>query len=165
MGASNNCIACPASQFLFNGACWTSCPGVTVNGTCVGQCPAGFYKQNNQECIKCSTECLTCDNTNTCLTCANNSLSRDGKCVASCGNGFYVFRGICVACDRSCKNCIQNPLKCTECADGFVLSGTGRCVSSCSQGFFLDTVSKSCRACSSSCNTCSTERNCLTCPN
>ena len=104
LGTSTNCIACPARQFLYQAACWSYCPGVTVNGTCVDACPSNYYRFSNQECRLCSAECETCNNGTSCLTCKNGT-SLDGKCVTDCGVGFYAFMGYCVACDRSCRDC------------------------------------------------------------
>ena len=164
LGAASNCIACPAGRYLFNSACWDYCPGIVNNGTCVNECPPGYWRFSDQECKQCSPECSTCDSNSTCLTCANNFVSLNGKCVKSCGEGYYTFRGMCVACDKSCKTCANNPTQCTSCAANFV-SQNGRCVSSCTQGTYLDAVSKTCRPCDSSCATCSSEKYCLTCPN
>ena len=119
---------------------------------------------NDRECRQCSSECSTCDSNSTCLTCANNFLSLNGRCVRNCTEGFFAFRGMCVACDRSCRSCRNIPTQCTQCADGF-FNSNGICVRTCVEGTFLDAASRSCRPCSSSCKTCSTERNCLTCPN
>jgi hypothetical protein len=77
-----------------------------------------------------------------------------GKCVKNCTQGFYSFRGICVACDKSCKSCATTPSQCKECADGYI-NANGRCVQSCSEGTFIDTVSKSCRQCALTCKSCS----------
>ena len=165
LGAAGNCIACPAGRYLYNAACWDYCPGVVdANGKCVNECPPGYFRQSDQECKTCSSECKTCSNNSTCLTCANNFVSLNGKCVKECGNGYYSFRGQCVACDKSCKTCANNPLQCTSCADNFI-SSNGRCASSCTSGQYLDVVSRTCRQCASTCATCSSEQNCLTCPN
>jgi proprotein convertase subtilisin/kexin type 5 len=164
LGSADNCIACPAGRFLYNGACWDFCPGVTVNDQCIDSCPAGFYRFSDRECRECNSQCETCDNNQTCLTCKNNFVSRNGTCVAECGAGFYSFRGFCVGCNPSCGTCANTPNQCLTCAAGFVRSGS-RCVSRCEDGSYLDSATNTCQSCSSTCLTCSSENLCTSCPN
>lgn len=164
LGTSTNCIACPIGTYLYNSACWTYCPGVMNENQCVNTCPAGYFRQSNQTCQQCKAGCLTCDNVLTCLTCQNNSLSLNGSCVTSCGDGYYTFRGLCVACDRSCKNCANIPTQCTSCAQGYIQSGA-YCLASCASGTYLNAATATCQSCSATCLTCSSATNCLACPN
>ncbi len=97
----NNCIACSASNL-------NSCT----------RCASGFYINDNRQCIKCSSECKTCQSQEACM---------------SCSDGFYLDRallsatGRCLACRSTCKTCSRNAFLCTSCRDGFSLEGT-KCI-------------------------------------
>lgn len=96
-----NCIACSPSNV-------NSCT----------RCASGFYINGNRQCIKCSSECKTCQNQDACM---------------SCSDGFYLDRvllsatGRCLACRSRCKTCTRNAFFCTTCREGFSLEGT-KCI-------------------------------------
>lgn len=116
---SQSCVFCTNQDYVnFNGSCLVDCPfgyykyNNTLYNTkkfvyqwlvqCVPVCPQQYYVDSNNYCQTCPTNCLTC-------------LSADiGNCT-SCNTGFIVFEGICVtSCpvgyspDPTNSYCIQN---------------------------------------------------------
>ena len=82
------------------------------------------------------------------MTCKNGLVSRDGQCTQNCGDGFYLFRGLCVSCDKSCRSCLNSPTQCIDCAQGYIRLASN-CVIACPDKTFLDSLTGSCRQCSS----------------
>ncbi len=97
----------------------------------------------------CMSDCDTCNDSTTCLTCIDKSLYINaGKCLSSCPVPKLIQNNICVT---SC-----NPLY-------FLLQNT--CYKTCPDNYYGD-VSASpqvCKNCDPSCNTCMNGVTCLTC--
>uniref|UniRef100_A0A3P8N849 P/Homo B domain-containing protein n=1 Tax=Astatotilapia calliptera TaxID=8154 RepID=A0A3P8N849_ASTCA len=79
-----------------------------LNGTCVDQCPTGYYEQESgQKCEPCHASCKSCENG--CLSCAPGLiyLRKQGRCLASCPQGYYhdTVHRTCEHCHASCRTC------------------------------------------------------------
>jgi len=124
-------------------------------------------------CSPCSSNCKSCDTTNSTITDCN-----------ACNSGFYLNEvKQCSPCqDKNCDQCSEAGLgKCTSCKPGFLLqnnqcnevcsdsnciscseSGPNACTS-CSAGYLLNKTGQ-CEACKiSGCDTCSSPGQCLSC--
>lgn len=89
-------------------------------------CSQGF-RLSVSTCIACSANCLQCSNT-ACTTCATGYGLVSGSCYA-CTNPTYGGTPGCLAC-----SVVTSVIKCSQCSDGFFLSGVGTCTS-CSAAF------------------------------
>uniref|UniRef100_A0A3Q4GEQ2 Proprotein convertase subtilisin/kexin type 5-like n=1 Tax=Neolamprologus brichardi TaxID=32507 RepID=A0A3Q4GEQ2_NEOBR len=134
-----------------------------LNGTCVDQCPTGYYEQESgQKCEPCHASCKSCvgKHNHECLTCKDH-LFREGKeCVETCQHRYHygnTASRMCEKCDPSCGECIGDEENgCLSCAPGLIyLRKQGRCLASCPQGYYHDTVHRTCEHCHASCRTCS----------
>ena len=99
------------------------------------------FKQNlsaeysdNGRCHSCHSTCETCmgPTENDCLTCSNNLLLQNNKCVSTCDKGYFMEAGICTLCLHTCTQCVSR-MNCTECVKGLQLQ-SGECRSTCADG-------------------------------
>nr|XP_010967704.1 extracellular matrix organizing protein FRAS1 [Camelus bactrianus] len=133
------------------------CPVATLAQMAKGQCCP--------ECtsVHCHPDCLTCSQSpDHCDLCQDpTKLLRNGRCVHSCGLGFYQAGALCLACQPQCSTCTSG-LECSSCQPPLLMQD-GQCVSSCGNGFYQDR--HSCAACHESCVACwgPTEKHCLAC--
>lgn len=79
--APSNCFSC-ANGFFYvdNNICQAPCPGTlpyvlpaptnSLTGTCVAQCPQGFYLSGST-CTACPSQCIACIDANTCTVSAS----------------------------------------------------------------------------------------------
>ena len=139
--------------------------------TCVTTCDDGYYKDmNSNACLPCSSNCLTCVNSdNYCLTCGMSYglqtylLATD--CIFPCPNGFYPnsYTNTCETCDISCLICTgPTSTECTACSNDTVNGvstiyylGIGQtiCYATCPQGQYIDAnIANLCQQCSSNCS-------------
>eukprot|EP00347_Sterkiella_histriomuscorum_P020977 403335735 len=124
---------------------------VSLNGLCVNQCPIGYFKDQQNTCIKCSSTCKECDVTpDKCLSCRKDTYSNSkldlstNKCVSECsGRSVYNPQNpdFCEGCDASCLTCSLSKSNCTSCfydknslQDLFYFNN--KCVQSCPIGYF-----------------------------
>ncbi len=96
------------------------------SGKCESDCPSGFTKSQDGNCVECGKEnCSKCpaDNLNKCLECQNGYLFYPSNtCKPECPE---KYRGVvsgngkkeCVACPSNCKKCDENG--CKECFPNF----------------------------------------------
>ncbi|XP_060043899.1 extracellular matrix organizing protein FRAS1 isoform X2 [Erinaceus europaeus] len=133
------------------------CPVATlaqvVKGRCCPDCTA----------VHCHPDCLTCSQSpDHCDLCRDPTrLLRNGRCVHSCGLGFYQAGAFCLACQPQCSTC-TNAHECFSCQPP-LLMWHGQCVASCGEGFYQDR--QTCAACHPSCAACwgPSEKHCLAC--
>ncbi|XP_053778816.1 extracellular matrix organizing protein FRAS1 isoform X3 [Desmodus rotundus] len=133
------------------------CPVATlarvVKGQCCPECTS----------VHCHPDCLTCSQSpDHCDLCQDpTKLLRNGRCVHSCGPGFYQAGALCVACQPQCAACAHG-LECSSCRPPLLMRH-GQCVSACGDGFYQD--HHSCAACHESCAACwgPLEKHCLAC--
>nr|XP_023408991.1 extracellular matrix protein FRAS1 [Loxodonta africana] len=137
-----------------------SCPpcpvatlAVKVKGQCCPDCTL----------VHCHKDCLTCSQSpDHCDLCQDpTKLLQNGRCVHSCGLGFYQASDRCLACQPQCAACTSG-LECSSCRPPLLMQH-GQCVPTCVDGFFQDR--HSCAVCHESCAACwgPTEKNCLAC--
>ncbi|ETE60549.1 Extracellular matrix protein FRAS1, partial [Ophiophagus hannah] len=112
---SRSCPTCP-----------TGSVAIAVHGECCPQCKPG----------DCHPDCLTCTRAfDRCDACRESSkFLLNGRCVDSCGVGFYPDAGLCLACKEMCLTC-TNKFGCTSCQASLHLKDA-QCVTSCGEGFF-----------------------------
>lgn len=115
----------------------------------------------------CDSSCGTCAGSATfCLTCANNQLASNGKCVASCPSNTFSSSGSCIPCHPDCASCSGSSFnQCSSCPSNRPVLTNGRCLATCSKSQYFDKTSSSCQSCDSSCSSCSGSgpNNCLAC--
>lgn len=106
-------------------------------------------------CTKCvDTQCKTCSGLDTglCTDCKNKLFIKDGKCVDSCGDGYYVDeKNICKPCLDDCKVC-PNSIKCTQCTGDYMVLEGSDCVIKCPPGFIPS--GGTCVPCTGVCGSC-----------
>ncbi|XP_076999177.1 extracellular matrix organizing protein FRAS1 isoform X1 [Tamandua tetradactyla] len=133
------------------------CPVATLAMVVKGQCCPDCIS------VHCHADCLTCsqspDHCDLCLD--PTKFLQNGRCVHSCGLGFYHAGSLCLACQPQCSTCTSD-LECSSCQPPLMLRH-GQCASICGDGFYQD--HRTCAVCHESCATCwgPTEKNCLAC--
>ncbi|KAM5158784.1 extracellular matrix organizing protein FRAS1 [Callospermophilus lateralis] len=133
------------------------CPVATlalqVKGQCCPDCTS----------VRCHPDCLTCSHSpDHCDLCQDpTQLLQNGRCVHSCGLGFYQAGSLCLACQPQCSTC-SSGLECSSCQPPLLMR-RGQCVSTCGEGFYQDR--HSCEGCHESCARCwgPTEKHCVAC--
>lgn len=119
--------------------------------------------------LACDSSCSSCAGSSTfCLTCANNQLASNGKCVASCPSNTFSSSGSCISCHPDCASCSGAAFnQCSSCPSDRPVLTNGRCLPTCSKSQYFDKTSSSCQSCDSSCSSCSGAgpSNCLACSN
>ena len=174
----SNCLTCGYDDGTYCTTCTTGY-GVDSNGTCFKcgghcercggsnmdcrVCESGYFLYNENgdpHCAKCPSGCAECSSADSCNTCADGLVKKEGVCVESCGEGYSAENGICVQnCPANCDSCTSAD-SCDTCSNGYLNEG-GACVESCSSGSYAD--GNTCKACDSSCSTCSGSGTCDTC--
>jgi hypothetical protein len=143
--ASTDCVQCRPPATL------------TAVGTCV--CPPGFtLLASSGTCtpIACHPSCLTCNSplSDACLTCpANARLLTLPSGVCECIPGQYMSpQGQCLPCSSTCATCSADPVRCTTCRPGAILSSFSTC--DCPPHSFFSAASSLCQSCHSTCDKC-----------
>ena len=117
--------------------------------------------------VACDSSCGTCVGSSTfCLTCANNQLASQGKCVSSCPSNAFSSSGSCIPCHPDCATCSGSSFnQCLSCSAARPVLTSGRCLPTCSKSQYFDKTSSTCQSCDSSCSSCSGpgSNNCLAC--
>ena len=142
-GSTTTCISCESGQYLYNGACVSTCPSlITV-----------VY---NSVCLTCASSCATCSGTyDKCSSCPSGKVLQGTSCTSSCSSGYTVTTSIpstCQACTGDCSTCSDQTYLCTSCKNSKYLSGTS-CISKCPDSTTI-TSGYTCEACESPCMTC-----------
>ena len=118
--------------------------------------------------LACNSPCSTCFGSSTfCLTCSNNQLASNGKCVSTCPSGTFSSSGICLPCHPDCASCSAGGSfsQCTSCPSSRPVLSNGRCLPTCAKNQFFDGTSGTCQNCDNTCSSCSAggPSNCLAC--
>uniref|UniRef100_A0A5F9CE36 Fraser extracellular matrix complex subunit 1 n=1 Tax=Oryctolagus cuniculus TaxID=9986 RepID=A0A5F9CE36_RABIT len=147
---------CRAAQVTCYEPSCPPCPvamlSLAVKGQCCPDCAA----------VHCHPDCLTCSHSpDHCDLCQDpTKLLQNGRCVHSCGLGFYQAGSLCLACQPQCSTCTSG-LECSSCQPPLLMR-RGQCVAACGDGFYQDR--HSCAACEQSCKSCGpSSPRCLTC--
>ncbi|XP_012660764.1 extracellular matrix protein FRAS1 [Otolemur garnettii] len=146
-------------------------------GTCISECPSGYYADATDRCRGCHSSCASCSGptASQCTACTAPHALRHGRCLPHCGEGLYPDHGVCKACHPSCLTCVgPEHTDCTECRrpeEGLQVqqlsragSPSGECLSQCRAHFYLES-SGLCEACHPSCLRCAgkSTHNCTAC--
>ena len=119
------CNKCILGFNLLNTICKPDCPTqtVSVNGVCV--------KCTDPNCDVCSSL-----NVAECKQCNITSFKKLGKCVPTCGDGYYPdVNRECQPCFKNCNSCSKD--KCFQClSNQYVLRDT-ECVTDCPPGYIV----------------------------
>ncbi|XP_044301878.1 proprotein convertase subtilisin/kexin type 5 isoform X1 [Varanus komodoensis] len=169
---SPNCETCFGGH---SDECNTCKPGYYIHEesrSCITNCPVGFYLDNNRiVCRRCSENCRTCTEFQTCTECRHGLSLQGSRCVIHCEEGKYYNGRDCEPCHHSCASCAgPGADACINCTEDYLMEN-GRCVVACSNGYYLDhsleNGYKTCKRCDPSCFGCSgpSEKNCTSCPN
>ncbi|CAD8124855.1 unnamed protein product [Paramecium sonneborni] len=161
------CTTCIDGYVQNNGICQTchfdNCLECS-NNKCT-QCQTGYFKTQDFQCEKCSSNCLQCDSKQSCQQCNTNN------------NQIYLYNGICKSCTPPCLQCNQS--ECSQCPIAYYISSQNcqPCLSNCQickseigctlclDSYYFDGIN--CNSCSNkfeNCKTC-TETQCLNCQN
>ncbi|OXB58880.1 hypothetical protein ASZ78_012724 [Callipepla squamata] len=168
-GLCRECECRDAEVVCFERSCPPCPPGsmaVREKGDCCPRCQPG----------ECHPDCLTCSQSfDHCIACRDvQKQLQNGRCVETCGSGFYQDGETCLGCHPSCRTCVgPGAFHCVQCwAPEDVLQphqpveevATGFCLSHCQARFYLD-VTGVCRQCHSSCAGCvgNTSQDCTAC--
>lgn len=162
--------ACPAGKYpLWDNLALCYFPTDSV--------PLYYYDSTSLNFKSCKTECQTCMNGTSCITCKTSSdyypkSDQTTSCYlrSSTLNGYYFdirslnFR----PCDISCLNCSTSSTYCSDCKINYfsVQNQPGLCKLSNSllSGYYFDNLSQSFKLCDVSCSNCSTSPiNCSNC--
>lgn len=67
------------------------------DGTCISECPHGYYADTTGRCKVCHVSCASCSGPAAahCTACVHPQVLRQGHCLPSCGGGFYPDSGTC----------------------------------------------------------------------
>ncbi|KAG7490700.1 proprotein convertase subtilisin/kexin type 5 isoform X1 [Solea senegalensis] len=145
----NNCLNCNKPHFL-------------LNGTCVEQCPVGYYAEDEGErvCERCHFSCKSCAGHHSlqCVTCKTGFFKQGSSCVESCSESHFgdTETMVCEHCDPSCSQCSgPGNRNCLSCRRDYVyVRQWGQCLQSCPSNFYLDKRFMTCHRCHSTCKTC-----------
>lgn len=172
--SAGNCTSC-----LIGFQYYSRALNITM-GTCVFDCPTGYYSkvilssssssQPNPKCLPCSPSCLACSIENTtCTMCQPSYFLHLSTCLNTCPDGFYADTSLtqynrsarCSLCFNPCLSCDNKGDNCTKCRFGLNLiaavgSTLGQCVSACPLLYYYNNASDH------TCNKCS-DINCLQC--
>ncbi|KAM9823350.1 proprotein convertase subtilisin/kexin type 5-like [Syngnathus typhle] len=152
----DDCDSCQDELVLKDGEC--------MQGTQLGVCPSGRFRNEQGECELCHRSCETCFGArkDDCITCHKGAfLTSDQTCVIRCPVSTFVnvTSGRCDACAEGCVAC-RDAGACQRCQTGLYLQ-QGTCVQQCDRGF---PEGGTCRPCAPECTSCHTNTSfCLGC--
>lgn len=161
-----NCDCIFGSCIMSVGQSVCDCPSGTTATPTTCLCSGSNY-YNGNGCVVCESSCLTCDQSNICLTCIASNAGIDTQ-GCKCNDGYWGTKPLTSI--NSCSSCLVDCITCdssTTCLTCISLHSTpsaGGC--SCDSGYWGVsplTSSSSCQACHSDCFTCSQSLLCLTC--
>ncbi|KAL4474827.1 hypothetical protein ABPG74_001523 [Tetrahymena malaccensis] len=155
-GSQNDCTSCQQNYFLNQDG---SCQTCNTN--------QGYYISNGQ-CLKCDSNCLSCQvSSTTCISCNSPQiLNLSSQCVTcDITNGYFVSpQNICTPCDASCLTCSgPSNSNCNSCKKNFILSNNKCIICDTTNGNYLN--NGQCLKCDPTCKTCNgiNKNNCITC--
>lgn len=136
------CYAClaPCLTCISEYTCSSCSFGGLLNGSCLSDCPYGYYLTNNNICSKCDAICGGCVGiSNNCTECPNgkyltkylNQISTyQLTCSSSCMDGYFASSSLsqCIPCSSLCLTCNITTSNCISCASPLILYGS-TCIS------------------------------------
>ena len=165
-GTSTNCTSCSSTQFLYNNACYSSCPAYSyTSGTNCFSCDVSCNTctgSTNLNCTTCKTGYSYTDSQGRCYqTCPAKFNVTSMMCLDSCNSNEYALStGQCAFCDSSCVSCNGGTSSnCTACPNVLY---NGTCSAYCPSHAYLNLTT--CYECDYTCGTCNSEStNCTSC--
>ncbi|KAG8454257.1 hypothetical protein GDO86_000773 [Hymenochirus boettgeri] len=175
------CTACDSSCQTCsseNGRCITCVKGGRLyRGTCVMECPNGYFADPLGLCTVCHRECASCSGplANQCTSCLPPLRLLHGQCQINCGDGYYSDQSLCKACHPNCRACLgPESSHCIKCINQREVLQVvqeyrgkmyGICQAQCNVRFYVDNTGL-CQECHSSCSSCSSggKSSCSSCP-
>jgi proprotein convertase subtilisin/kexin type 5 len=129
--------------------------------TCVTQCPDGKFN-NKGSCSACNVNCQTCQDAETCASCATGLVLQSNACQNKCNSGYFQNpSNVCQSCNPACSACTGPAIdQCLGCVEGYLISGT-TCSPGCPKGKYL--ANGKCPTCDASCSACSDGSTCTEC--
>ncbi|XP_043934421.1 proprotein convertase subtilisin/kexin type 5-like [Protopterus annectens] len=161
-----SCQTCFGPQRLDCSSCFRGY-FLDQEGACIENCPLGYFGNTDfLLCEKCSDGCEICEtSSDNCIKCRDDEYSlflHEGKCLASCPEGYFQNNeGSCEACDSSCQTCDESKTKCLSCPEGLYLENNN-CVTNCSLQYYPD-EDGFCKKCAAHCNICYDSVDCIEC--
>lgn len=98
-----------------------------MNATKCQTCKSGTYLSPFYDCLNCSTNCLTCSDSISCVNCTTGSFLYNGQCITTCPSGYYKYNTDCQKCPISCVTC-SSQANCTTCISQYTLDSYGNCI-------------------------------------
>ncbi|ELP92040.1 protein serine/threonine kinase, putative [Entamoeba invadens IP1] len=150
LSTATTCLSCYNETYLSDGTCKSNdnlvgiCDKLSITGGCV-ICADKYYR-SGFECFECSSKCATCQDKETCYTCAESFyMTINGDCLpfsqleelceekvtqngcAKCKNGYYRINGNeCKKCNSNCFTCSIEKV-CTSCYANHLLNENNIC--------------------------------------
>ncbi|CAD8203433.1 unnamed protein product [Paramecium octaurelia] len=164
----DECIKCKSGLILMNNECsacqeflkQAKCDQYDKDCFCI-KCIEGYKLNQLSQCIKCASNCQSCNledqcdickdgyylNDNQCVLCQENCVlcQNLNQCIKS-HNGYYVENGIALQCTNNCL-IFFNECQCQDCPDQY----------------YQDHNDLFCYPCQDNCQTCSNKQTCINC--
>ncbi|OMJ80682.1 hypothetical protein SteCoe_19018 [Stentor coeruleus] len=111
------------------------------------KCSDGFYSNSipltsSSICLECNSECKTCENGISCLTCKTENTEVNLQGLCSCKENFYlsVINNVeeCLPCNTTCKTC-ENSTSCLTCKTANAVPNLNDNACSCPRGYINTT--------------------------
>lgn len=146
-GSPSFCLTCVSPYLLFESSCLLGCP-------------SALYYQLESLCLICSSPCLTCSSSSSCLSCQLGYLFST-SCLSSCQDGYYsdTLTSACRPCSSSCLTCESQTI-CLSCLSPLNLYSYS-CISQCPSGTYAH--NSICVNCLQPCSSCTNSSYCLNC--
>ncbi len=152
-------------------------------------CSTGFKNEfsaelDHQVCIQCDSDCLTCESSEVCLKCSEDSYLFQNKCLKSCPKDHHEIKEerrcsrckagqfefnlnettpvVCKKCNDICLTCSLREDYCTSCKKK-LYANLGKCEKRCPEAFFSHNDISECEPCVSKCLECKSKKKCLLC--
>ncbi|KAL4660764.1 proprotein convertase subtilisin/kexin type 6-like isoform X1 [Arapaima gigas] len=127
---------------------------------CVSHCPLGYFEDKAvRRCKRCRPGCERCVGwaAGECHACRKGLYLHDDSntCIPGCPLGYYAddVHRQCQKCHTNCRACRLDSERCTDCNEGYSLSGM-MCVPKCASGMFFNLEEMACLPCHDSCSSC-----------
>jgi proprotein convertase subtilisin/kexin type 5 len=165
---TRQCLNCSSTCYTCKGPLVTDClscyPDYYLSqGSCLSQCPYGYYASSTYRCEACSPNCANCQGSSTnCSACPTGGYLQlangVSSCTVDCLAGYYrdTQSQTCSPCHSSCLNCTgKYPSQCISCPSNAFLS-QGYCLTQCPLGSapVVSAAGLNCLPCPSGCSVC-----------
>lgn len=117
-------VTCMIKQMMHVPNCYSfkqsdSCDIGYKGGIC-SECVAGHYSDENNDCISCNTNCLSCANSSACNVCKKGYDEKQN--CNECSKVYYKEKSTdtirCIYCSDECMKCLSAN-QCAQCKPGY----------------------------------------------